>query len=54
MKISVDGVIVSGSSSIDESMITGESMPIDKNINDKVVGGTINVNGFLKVQATSL
>lgn len=54
MKISVDGVIVSGSSSVDESMITGESIPIDKNIDDKVVGGTMNVNGFLKVQATSL
>jgi Cu+-exporting ATPase len=54
MKIPVDGIIVSGSSSIDESMITGESMPIDKDIGDKVVGGTINANGFLKVQVTSL
>jgi Cu+-exporting ATPase len=54
MKISVDGIIVSGSSSIDESMITGESMPVDKDIGDKVVGWTMNVNGFLKIETTSL
>lgn len=53
-KISVDGTIVSGSSSIDESMITGESMPVEKGEWDKVIGGTINKQGFLRVSATSL
>lgn len=54
MKIPLDGKIIFWSSSIDESMITGESMPVDKNIGDKVVGGTINNNGFLKIEATAL
>lgn len=53
-KIPVDGIIASGSSSIDESMITGESMPVEKNEWEKVIGGTINKQGFLKVRATSL
>lgn len=54
MKIPLDGTIIYGSSSIDESMITGESMPVDKDIGDKVVGWTINKNGFLKIEATAL
>ena len=41
-KISVDGIIVSGKSSIDESMLTGESMPVEKKEGDKVIGGTMN------------
>lgn len=53
-KIPVDGIIISGMSSIDESMITGESLPVDKKESDTVIGGTINKQGFLKVRATAL
>lgn len=53
-KIPVDGVIVEGKSSIDESMITGEPIPVDKLIGDKVVGATLNKHGFLKVKATKI
>ncbi len=45
-----DGIVISGSSSVDESMITGESLPVSKNINDEVIGGTINTNGTINVQ----
>ena len=41
-KIPVDGIIISGTSSVDESMLTGESMPVEKKENDKVIGGTFN------------
>lgn len=51
-KIATDGVIVEGSSSIDESVITGESMPVDKTVDDTVVGATMNKQGFLKVRVT--
>ena len=44
-KIPVDGEIVEGASSVDESMITGESIPVDKKVKDKVIGGTINKTG---------
>ncbi|MGG3561074.1 heavy metal translocating P-type ATPase [Neobacillus rhizosphaerae] len=50
-KIPVDGKIVEGLSAIDESMLTGESVPVDKKIGDEVIGATINKNGFLKVEA---
>jgi P-type Cu+ transporter len=50
-KIPVDGKIVEGRSAIDESMLTGESVPIDKSIGDEVIGATLNKNGFLKVEA---
>jgi Cu+-exporting ATPase len=51
-KIAVDGVIVEGSSSIDESMISGESMPVTKKKGDKVIGATINKTGLLKIKTT--
>lgn len=47
-----DGVIISGSSSIDESMITGESLPIEKNIDDEVIGGTINTTGTITIKVS--
>ncbi|MDF2854854.1 MAG: copper-translocating P-type ATPase [Neobacillus sp.] len=50
-KIPVDGKIVEGRSAIDESMLTGESVPIDKSIGDEVIGATLNKNGFIKVEA---
>ena len=53
-KIPVDGVITEGDSSIDESMITGESMPVDKNIGDTVVGATINKSGSFLFKATKV
>ncbi len=51
-KIPVDGVIVNGHASIDESMITGESMPVIKGKNEKVIGSTINKNGLLTIRTT--
>ncbi|WP_252312638.1 heavy metal translocating P-type ATPase [Sinobaca sp. H24] len=51
-KIPVDGEILSGSSSVDESMLTGESMPIDKKAGDTVTGATLNNNGSLRVKAS--
>lgn len=53
-KIPVDGEIVEGKSAIDESMLTGESIPVDKTIGDIVIGSTMNKNGFLKVKATKV
>lgn len=53
-KIPVDGEIVEGKSAIDESMLTGESIPVDKSIGDVVIGSTMNKNGFLKVKATKV
>lgn len=50
-KIPVDGIIVEGTSAIDESMLTGESVPVDKTIGNDVIGATLNKNGFLKVEA---
>ena len=47
-----DGVIIKGSSSLDESMITGESIPQNKSINDEVIGGTVNINGEIEVRIT--
>lgn len=52
--IPVDGVIVSGSTSIDESMITGESIPVEKAEGDKVIGATINKSGYFKFEATNV
>ncbi len=53
-KIPVDGQMVEGDSSIDESMVTGESIPVDKTIGDNVVGGTINKNGSFVFKATKV
>lgn len=53
-KIPVDGVILSGHSAVDESMITGESLPVDKAPGDTVVGATINKQGLLKFEATKV
>ena len=53
-KIPVDGSLLSGNISVDESMITGESMPIDKSIGDKIIGGTILVNGSMKMLAEKI
>ena len=53
-KVPVDGIIISGSSSIDESMISGESTPIDKKSADEVIGGSLNKTGAFKMRATRL
>jgi Cu+-exporting ATPase len=53
-KIPVDGEAVEGRSSVDESMVTGESMPVTKSVGDKVVGGTINRSGSLIVEAQKI
>ena len=52
--IPVDGVIIEGCTAINEAAITGESIPVDKNIGDKVVSGTLNQNGFIKCRATKV
>ncbi len=51
-KIPIDGIIIEGETDINESMITGESKPISKKINDKIIGGSINFNGSIKVKVT--
>ncbi len=53
-KIPVDGVIVGGSSAVDESMITGESMPVEKRAGDEVIGATINKTGSFRFEATKV
>lgn len=53
-KVPVDGIITSGTTSIDESMITGESIPVDKKISDHVIGATINKSGSFLFQATGV
>jgi len=53
-KLSVDGEVISGSSSVDESMVTGESMPVTKSVGDTVIGATINGTGALKYRATKV
>lgn len=54
MKIPVDGKIIEGSTSIDEGMITGESIPVDKKIGDIVIGATINKQGSFRFEATKI
>lgn len=53
-KVPVDGKIIVGSTAIDESMLTGESLPVDKNVGDTVIGATINKHGALHIQATKV
>ncbi|MEM2160171.1 MAG: heavy metal translocating P-type ATPase [Candidatus Nitrosotenuis sp.] len=53
-KIPTDGIVIEGISSVDEKMITGESMPVDKNVGDEVIGATINKQGMLKIRATKV
>jgi Cu+-exporting ATPase len=51
-RVPVDGVVIEGRSAVDESMLTGESLPVDKKPGDEIVGGTINKQGMLKFEAT--
>lgn len=53
-KIPVDGLVVEGRSAVDESMLTGESLPVDKQAGDEVIGATLNVQGLLKFEATKV
>ena len=53
-RIPVDGKVIDGSSVVDESMITGESLPNDKRVGDEVIGATISKTGLLKIQATKV
>ncbi|OLD55955.1 copper-translocating P-type ATPase [archaeon 13_1_40CM_2_52_13] len=53
-KVPVDGSVVEGNSAIDESMITGESLPRDKRVGDEVIGATVNKTGLLRIQATKV
>ena len=50
--IPMDGIIIEGQSSLDEAMLTGESLPVDKTIDDEVIMGTLNINGRLIIKAT--
>lgn len=52
--IPVDGVVLEGFSSVDESALTGESIPVEKHVGDKVIGATINKSGYIKMQATKV
>ncbi|AJA49298.1 copper-exporting P-type ATPase A [Clostridium pasteurianum DSM 525 = ATCC 6013] len=53
-KMPVDGEVVEGNTSVDESMLTGESIPVEKNIGDKIIGASINKNGSIKYRVTKV
>lgn len=53
-KVPVDGEVIEGHSAIDESMLTGESIPVDKSVGDTTIGATLNKNGVLKIKATKV
>ncbi|HEY8833009.1 MAG TPA: heavy metal translocating P-type ATPase [Gemmatimonadaceae bacterium] len=53
-RIPVDGIVVAGSSDVDESMLTGEPLPVAKSVGDRVVGGTLNTTGAFRYRATSV
>lgn len=53
-KVPVDGIVTEGASAVDESMLTGESIPVEKRSGDSVIGATLNKNGLLKVKATKV
>lgn len=53
-KIPTDGIIITGESAIDEKIVTGESMPVNKKVNDEVIGGTVNSYGLLHCKATKV
>ena len=53
-RVPVDGEVLSGASAVDESMLTGESMPVEKGVGDRVIGGTINRTGAFRYRATTL
>ncbi|MDZ5016554.1 HAD-IC family P-type ATPase, partial [Clostridium perfringens] len=53
-KLPVDGEVIEGNTSIDESMLTGESIPVEKSIGSKVIGASINKTGFIKYKATKV
>ena len=53
-RIPVDGIVVSGTSSVDESLITGESLPVARSVGDRIIGGSLNYDGALEYRATSI
>ncbi len=53
-RVPVDGELVEGASAVDESMLTGESMPVEKNVGDRVIGGTLNTTGAFRYRTTAV